>query len=162
QEETEETGILDIHLSTANDPKLRRHATTGPASSLAFPPASAIPLPTIIPYCVTCCRRAPMRVLIAVSILLALSAGPISSGEKPADALAKLQGSWTCVEWLKKGNKPPGRILLKIDKNRYEWSIRPNPGYGIGIHGDYSGTIKIDPAQKPAHLDLVGPRFSVS
>jgi uncharacterized protein (TIGR03067 family) len=103
-----------------------------------------------------------MRLLIAVPILLTLSAGPITAGEKPADTLAKLQGSWTCVEWLKKGNKPPGRILLKIDKNRYEWSIRPNPGFGIGIHGDFSGTIKIDPAQKPAHLDLVGPRFTVS
>jgi len=103
-----------------------------------------------------------MRILIAIPIVLALSAGQISSGEKPADALAKLQGSWTCVEWLKKGDKPPGKILLKIDKNRYEWSIRPNPGFGIGIHGDFSGTIKIDPAQKPAHLDLAGPRFTVS
>jgi len=99
-----------------------------------------------------------MRMLTA--FLLALSAGPMFSAEKPAAPLDGLQGSWTCLE-QGKGQKPPGRLLLKIEKNRYEWFVRAAPGYGIGITGDFSGTIKIDPARTPAHLDLVGPKYTI-
>jgi uncharacterized protein (TIGR03067 family) len=101
-----------------------------------------------------------MRLLTAVASLLVLSAGPAFAADKPADALAGLQGSWTCLEMIRKGNKPEGRLLLKIEKNRYEMDVRRIGITGIP-GGEHSGTIKIEPTRMPAHLDLVGAKYTI-
>ena len=63
-----------------------------------------------------------------------------------AKDFAKLQGEWTLTSLEMDGEDAPVSGGIAIDGDRFR---------AIGMGADYSGTVELDEAAKPRHIDLI-------
>jgi uncharacterized protein (TIGR03067 family) len=92
----------------------------------------------------------PTRLTVTFVVSLALPFAIVAApAPKDKDDLAKLQGDWTFTSWDQSGVPLNERALPTA-----KWSVKDNK-YTFEIQGvAEEGTIKLDPAKKPATIDL--------
>ena|SRR5688572_8636175 len=89
---------------------------------------------------------------VAVGLVVGSSAGVAAprGDEKPAkDDIKKLEGDWKVTTWQQAGAELPGEALETV-----KWSVKGDK-YTFEMGGEMEdGTIKVDPAKKPATINL--------
>ena len=99
-----------------------------------------------------CAMKSLMLLATALGVFLLAPVG--SAAPKPKDDakddLKKLEGNWQFTTWVSNGTDLP-QEQLEICK----WSVKGDKyNFEMGGENKEEGTIKLDPAKKPATIDL--------
>jgi uncharacterized protein (TIGR03067 family) len=93
-----------------------------------------------------------LSLFVAVGFVVGAATGVAAprGDEKPAkDDIKKLEGDWKVTTWQQASQELPGEALETV-----KWSVKGDK-YKFEMAGQMEeGTIKVDPAKKPATIDL--------
>lgn len=91
----------------------------------------------------------PLSLLLVTCAVLVAGSVSAAPALKPADDLKKLQGDWVVTAWKQNG--------VALDQERLDtarWSVKGDK-YTFEMGGNTEeGALKVDPAKKPAAIDL--------
>jgi uncharacterized protein (TIGR03067 family) len=95
--------------------------------------------------------------LVCVSMLVWLCGGALALGEgagKTEDDSKRMQGTWRPVAAKLGGSELPDEVrkTIKLVVTDGKYAVT------VGREGTDEGTIKLDPAQKPRAMDIVGTK----
>jgi uncharacterized protein (TIGR03067 family) len=101
-----------------------------------------------------------MRITTGAVLLGLLAAGGGRADDDKDKALARLRGTWVCIEQA--GNKPKREVMLIIDKaGGYKMGGTGGDSSDIAMTAGVEGTVKLTLGKDPAHIDLVGSKLTL-
>lgn len=93
-------------------------------------------------------------------VLLGLLAASGRAEDETDKALARLRGTWVCIEQA--GNKPKKEIMLIVDKaGGYQMGGTGGDSSDLARIGGVDGTVKLNVGKDPPHIDLVGSKLTL-
>ena len=91
----------------------------------------------------------PLAVALLVLAAPASDAAPRPDDKADKDGLKKLAGDWKLTSWKQSGQELPAEALDTV-----RWTVKGDKyTFQMGDEGE-EGTLKVDPAKRPAAIDL--------